>query len=186
MRQTGVVINRESWLLLMDEPLYSIRFIDREGTAELAVVTRVEDLELFLEASLPLTLALTTWQSPEKTGVVAIGYQLHPTWGASRGGVFYLNPCQASESTILHKLVQQDNLALIFLNKDCSLHYTTALPLAPRQLEKWRKSLAVLNQESEGSLLDSQEDADAEFATALHMFQEQHSLEDILTGRSRT
>jgi len=186
MKRTGVVINRESWLLLMEEPLYSIRFIDREGTQELAVVTRVEDLELFLEAPLPLTLALTTWQSPQKTRVVAIGYQLHPTFGANKGGVFYLNPCQASDSTILDKLVQQDNLALIFLNEDCSLHYTTALPLAPRQLEKWQKSLALLNEESRGSLLDSQKDEDAEFATALHMFQEQYSLEDILIGRPRT
>ena len=52
MKKTGVVINREGWLLLVEEPLYSIRFIDREGTQELAVVTRVEDLELFLEAPL--------------------------------------------------------------------------------------------------------------------------------------
>ena len=184
MKKTGVVIDREGWLLLVEEPLYSIRFIDREGTQELAVVTRVEDLELFLEAPLPLTLALTTWQSPHKTGVVAIGYQLHPTFGPSKDGVFYLNPCQASDSAILHKLVQQDNLAMIFLNEDCSLHYTTALPLAPRELEKWRKSLALLNQESKGSLLDGQDDA--EFDTALHMFQEQYSLEDILTGRFRT
>ena len=80
----------------------------------------------------------------------------------------------------------EDNLALIFLSEDCSLHYTTALPLAPRQLEKWQKSLAVLNEESKGSLLCNQEDEDAEFATALHMFQEKYSLEDILTGRSRT
>ena len=59
MQQTGVVINRESWLLLMEEPLYSVRFIDREGTQELAIVSRVEDLDWFLEAAVPLTLALT-------------------------------------------------------------------------------------------------------------------------------
>ena len=46
MQPTGVVINRESWLLLMEEPLYSVRFIDREGTQELAVVSRVEDPRL--------------------------------------------------------------------------------------------------------------------------------------------
>ena len=184
MQQTGVVINKESWLLLMEEPLYSVRFIDREGTQELAIVSRVEDLDWFLEAPVPLTLTLTFWQSPQKTGVVAIGYQLHPTFGASKGGIFYLNPRQESDSAILHKLVQQDNLVAIFLNEDCSLHYTASLPLAPQQLEKWRKSLAVLNEEAKGRLLDSQEDAD--FDTALSMFQEQYSLEDILTGRPRT
>ena len=63
MNPTGVVINRQSWLLLVDEPLYSLRFIDREGTQELAVVTRVEDLEWYIQAPLPLSLNLSVWQS---------------------------------------------------------------------------------------------------------------------------
>ena len=96
MQPTGVVINRESWLLLREEPVYSVRFIDREGTQELAVVSRVEDLDWFIEAPLPLTLRLSTWQSPEQIWVVAIGYQLHPTFGGSKGGVFYLNRSCAS------------------------------------------------------------------------------------------
>ena len=45
MEKTGVVINRDSWLLLQDEPFYSARFIDRDGTEELALVVRVEELE---------------------------------------------------------------------------------------------------------------------------------------------
>ena len=45
MEKTGVVINRDSWLLLQDEPFYSARFIDRDGTDELALVVRVEELE---------------------------------------------------------------------------------------------------------------------------------------------
>ena len=86
MQPTGVVINRESWLLLMEEPLYSVRFIDREGTQELAVVSRVEDLDWFIQAPLPLSLSLSTWQSPEQVWVVAIGYQLHPTFGGEQRG----------------------------------------------------------------------------------------------------
>ena len=39
MEKTGVVIGRDSWLLLRDEPLYSARFIDRDGTDELALVS---------------------------------------------------------------------------------------------------------------------------------------------------
>ncbi len=45
MEKTGVVINRDSWLLLQDEPFYSARFIDRDGTDELALGVRVEELE---------------------------------------------------------------------------------------------------------------------------------------------
>ena len=45
MEKTGLVIGRDSWLLLQDEPLYSARFIDRDGTDELTLVVRVEELE---------------------------------------------------------------------------------------------------------------------------------------------
>ena len=180
MKPTGVVINRESWLLLMEEPLYSVRFIDREGTEELAVITRVEDLDWFVEAPLPLSLSLSTWQSPEQVWVVAVGYQLHPTFGGSKGGVFYLNPRQASDAAILHKLVQQDNLVVIFLSEDTGLHYTVSVPLAPQQLEQWQGAVSQISLGSEGPLLNGEEDA--VFSAALQTFQEQHSLDDILTS----
>ena len=180
MKPTGVVINRESWLLLMEEPLYSVRFIDREGTEELAVVTRVEDLDWFIEAPLPLALCLSLWQSSEEIGVVAIGYQLHPTFGGSKGGVFYLNPRQASDTAILHKLVQQDNLAVIFLSEDTQLHYTVSVPLAPQQLNQWQKVVSQIHVGEREALLNGKEDA--VFLNALQDFQEQYSLEDILEG----
>ena len=53
MRQTGIVINKESWGLLQEEPLYCPRFIDRTGTDELALVVRVELIDFFLDAQLP-------------------------------------------------------------------------------------------------------------------------------------
>ncbi len=182
MQPTGVVINRESWLLLMQEPLYSVRFIDRAGTQELAVVARVEDLDWFVEAPLPLSLSLTTWQSPEQVWVVAIGYQLHPTFGGSKGGVFYLNPRQAGDAAILHKLIRQDNLAVILLSEDTGLHYTLSVPLSPQQLEHWQAAVTRLGLPAEGEPLDSEEDP--AFKRALQAFQEQHSPEDMLAGKS--
>ena len=179
MQPTGVVINRESWLLLMEEPLYSVRFIDREGTQELAVVSRVEDLDWFIQAPLPLSLSLSTWQSPEQVWVVAIGYQLHPTFGGSKGGVFYLNPRQASDAAILHKLIRQDNLAVILLSEDTGLHYTVSVPLSPQQLERWQE--AVLGLPAEGEPLDAEEDP--AFNRALQAFQEQHSPDDIFAEK---
>ena len=96
MQPTGVVINRESWLLLREEPLYSVRFIDREGSQELAVVSRVEDLDWFIDAPLPLTLSLSTWQSPEQD--MGSGHRL-PTapdvWGEQRRRV--LSQSEAGE-----------------------------------------------------------------------------------------
>ena len=178
MQPTGVVINRESWLLLMEEPLYSVRFIDREGTQELAVVSRVEDLDWFIEAPLPLTLSLSPWQSPERIWVVAIGYQLHPTFGGSKGGVFYLNPRQASDVAILQKLVQQDKLTVILLSDDTELHYTVSVPLSPPQLERWQAAMARLGLPTEGALLNAEEDP--AFNRALQAFQEQYSLGDVL------
>ena len=58
MRQTGIVINKESWGLLQAEPLYCPRFIDRTGTDELALVVRVELFDFFLDAQFPLTVDL--------------------------------------------------------------------------------------------------------------------------------
>ena len=177
MQPTGVVINRESWLLLMKEPLYSVRFIDREGTQELAVVSRVEDLDWFIEAPLPLTLSLCTWQSPEQIWVVAIGYHLHPKFGGSKGGVFYLNPRQASEAVILQKLVQQEKLTVILLSDDTELHYTVSVPLSPPQLERWQAAVARLGLSAVDALLDTEEDP--AFNRALQAFQAQYSLDDV-------
>ena len=178
MQPTGVVINRESWLLLMEEPLYSVRFIDREGSQELAVVSRVEDLDWFIEAPLPLTLSLSTWQSPEQVWVVAIGYQLHPTFGGSKGGVFYLNPRQASDAALLHKLIQQDKLTLILLSEDTQLHYTLSVPLSPPQLARWQAVVARLGLPAADALLDTEEDP--AFNRALQAFQAQYGPGDIL------
>ncbi len=177
MQPTGVVINRESWLLLMEEPLYSVRFIDREGTQELAVVSRVEDLDWFIEAPLPLSLSLSTWQSPERIWVVAIGYQLHPTFGGSKGGVFYLNPRQASDAALLHKLVQQDKLTVILLSEDTGLHYTVSVPLSPPQLERWQAAMARLDLPAADAPPDAEEDP--AFNRALQAFQEQYGPDDV-------
>lgn len=178
MQPTGVVINRESWLLLMEEPLYSVRFIDREGTQELAVVSRVEDLDWFIDAPLPLTLSLCTWRSPERIWVVAIGYQLHPTFGGSKGGVFYLNPRQASDAALLQKLVRQDKLTVVLLSEDTELHYTVSVPLSPPQLERWQASVARLGPPAADALLDAEEDP--AFNQALEAFQARYSPDDVL------
>ena len=172
MQPTGVVINRESWLLLMEEPLYSVRFIDREGTQELAVVSRVEDLDWFIDAPLPLSLSLCTWQSPEQVWVVAVGYQLHPTFGGSKGGVFYLNPRQASEAALLRKLVGQEKLTVILLSEDTELHYTVSVPLSPPQLERWQAAVARLGLPAPDALLDAEEDP--AFERTLEAFQAQY------------
>ena len=177
MQPTGVVINRESWLLLREEPLYSVRFIDREGTQELAVVSRVEDLDWFIEASLPLTLSLSTWQSPERIWVVAVGYQLHPTFGGSKGGVFYLNPRQASDAALLQKLVRQDKLTVILLSEDTELHYTVSVPLSPPQLERWQAAVARLGLPVAGALPDAEEDP--AFDRAFQAFQTRYDPDDV-------
>ena len=177
MQPTGVVINRESWLLLMEEPLYSVRFIDREGTQELAVVSRVEDLDWFIDAPLPLSLSLCTWQSPEQIWVVAIGYQLHPTFGGSKGGVFYLNPRQPSEAALLRKLVGQEKLTVILLSEDTTLHYTVSVPLSPPQLGRWQSAVARLGLPAPDALLDAEEDP--AFERALEAFQTQYGPDDV-------
>ncbi len=177
MQPTGVVINRESWLLLMEEPLYSVRFIDREGTQELAVVSRVEDLDWFIDAPLPLSLSLCTWQSPKGIWVVAIGYQLHPTFGGSKGGVFYLNPRQASDTAIVRKLVRQEKLTVILLSEDTELHYTVSVPLSPPRLERWQAAVARLDPSATDALLDAEEDP--AFNRALQAFQAQYGPDDV-------
>ena len=156
----------------MEEPLYSVRFIDREGTQELAVVSRVEDLAWFIDAPLPFSLSLATWQSPEQIWVVAIGYQLHPTFGGSKGGVFYLNPRQASEAALLRKLVGQDTLTAILLSQDTELHYTVSVPLSPQQLEHWQSAVNRLGLPAPDMLLDTKEDP--AFNRALQAFQAQY------------
>jgi hypothetical protein len=165
MAQTGIVINKESWGLLQAEPLYSPRFIDRAGTDELALVVRVELLDFFLEAQLPLTLDLTTWQSSQGTWVVIVTYRLQPTFGPSPGGMFYLNPRQETDSEILRKLLRQEALSIVFLSEDYAEHYTTRLFFDPQaQIRWWQQVGEVKDTLKDTKLYDGH---DAEFEQAL-------------------
>jgi hypothetical protein len=168
MAQTGIVIGKESWGILQEEPLYSARFIDREGTDELAVVVRVEELEWFLGIYPPLTLDLTTWSSALGTWVVAVSYQLHPVYGGTTGGTFFLNPRQAADTEILRKL-QQGTFALVLLSEDCNTHYTANITVDPRDILRWRQLLDDMNQALAGERLTG--DLDADFEAALQEFQ---------------
>lgn len=187
---TGVVIEKESWRLLMQEPLYSLRFIDRNGTDELAAVARVEELDWFVGAPRPLSLGLAVWRAPDHAfparqaqpvWVVAVGYQLHPSFGADAAGVFYLDPRHPAHAALLHKLVRQDALTIIFLNADTSLHYTAAVPLASQQLADWTAKL------KQAALPESPADAtdpaaEQAFRAALAAFQQRYDIADILSG----
>jgi hypothetical protein len=144
MAHTGVVINKESWAILRDEPLYSARFIDREGTDELALVMRVEILDLFFEADSPLMLSVTTWQSTQEVWVVLVTYQLPSFLGKLQTGIFYLNPCDVMDAAVLRKLVSHEKLAVIFLSEDCEAHYTVTIPLDPQALTRGQECLAAI------------------------------------------
>ncbi len=180
MEKTGVVINRDSWLLLQDEPFYSARFIDRDGTDELALVVRVEELEWFVESGFPLSLSFTVWQSPQGVWLAAIAYQLYPTFGEMKLGLFFLNPRQEADSAILDKLPRQERLAVIFLSADCNTHYTTPLPQDVEERSQWQQRISLINATLPTERLEGEEDRDFEAAVA--EFQDRYSLQDILLG----
>jgi len=169
MEHTGIVIGKESWAVLRDEPLYSARFIDREGTEEIAVVVRVEALDWFLEVQPPLTLDLTPRCSSQGAWVVAIVYQLHPTFGGAKGGVFYLNPRQVADTEILRKLLRQEGLSVIFLSEDCHEHYTVGVVQDSQELDRWRQLVADMHHALAGTQLVDGYDPD--FEAALQEFQ---------------
>jgi hypothetical protein len=169
MVHTGIVIGKESWAVLRDEPLYSARFIDCEGTEEIALIVRVEALDWFLEVHPPLTLDLTTWRSSQGTWGVVIAYQLHPVFGGAKGGIFYLNPRQAADAEILRKLLQQEGVPVIFLSEDCHEHYTVRVVQDPRELDRWQHLVADMNHALAGAqLVDGH---DPGFEAALQEFQ---------------
>ena len=180
MAHMGIVISKESWAVLREEPLYSARFIDREGAEELALVVRVEELDSFLEAHPPLPLALTAWRSPQGTWVVALAYQLHPTFGEAKAGVFYLNPRQAADAEILRKLPRQESLCVIFLSADCSEHYTVGVAQPPQELAHWQQLMKDISQTLTGEMLADDEDPD--FEAARQEFQACYSVQDLLAG----
>jgi len=169
MAHTGIVIGKESWAVLREEPLYSARFIDREGTEEIAVVARVEALDWFLDVQSPLTLGLTTWRSPQGAWVVAITYQLRPAFGGAKGRIFYLNPRQAADAEILRKLLRQESLSVVLLSEDCQEHYTVAVVQDPQELERWRGLVADVNRALTG--MRPIDGADPDFEAAVEEFQ---------------
>jgi len=171
MAHTGIVIGKESWAVLRDEPLYSARFIDREGTEELAVVVRVEALDWFMEVYPPLTLNLTTWCSPQGTWVVAIAYQLRPTFGGAKGGIFYLNPRQTADAEILRKLLQQEGLPMILLSEDCTEHYTVKIVQDPQELKRWRELVEEMSRALAKEVAPGESDQD--FALAVRELESQ-------------
>jgi hypothetical protein len=170
MNPTGVSINKESWALLREEPLYSARFIDREGTEELALVVRVEVLDFFFDQHPPLSLALNAWQSSQGAWVVLATYHLPSPVGPPQVGVFYLNPRQTADSEILRKISQRDTFSVIFLSEDCQEHYTVSIPHDPQTFAQWQSQFQAIVQEVQGSLLS--EGADAKFEAAIQELEE--------------
>lgn len=166
METTGISIDKESWMLLREEPLYSARFIDRSETDELILVMRVEALEWFFEMQPPVMLDLASWRSPRGVWVVVVSYQLRPNFGVGKGGSFYLNPQQEAEARLLRKLTQQESLPVILLSEDCAAHYTSKIIFDPRLLVTWRLQVEEIQQElhKQGSLNGD----DEAFALAVH------------------
>jgi hypothetical protein len=165
METTGISIDKESWALLREEPLYSARFIDRSGTDELALVVRVEALDWFFEMQPPVLLDLASWRSPQGVWVVVVSYQLHANFGGPKGGSFYVNPRQVTEAELLRKLTRQESLPVIFLSEDCASHYTSKVMLDPQALMTWRLQIEEIQQ----GLKDTAalEGDDKEFAAAV-------------------
>jgi len=170
MNPTGISINKESWMLLREEPLYSARFIDREGTEELALVIRVEILDFFFDMHPPLMLDVNPWQSSQGVWVVVVTYQLPSPGGPPQMGVFYLNPQVPADREILRKLSQRDTLSVIFLSEDCQEHYTVSITQDPQSFTQWQSQLQEIAQKTQGPLLSA--DTDAEFETAVRELEE--------------
>jgi hypothetical protein len=170
MASTGISINKESWAVLREEPLYSARFIDREETDELAVVLRVEMLDWFFEIYPPLTFNLTTWRSSQGTRIAVLSYQLHPTYGGTKGGVFYLNPRQTADAAILRKLSRQESFPVIFLSEDCNEHYTIGVVQDPQELDRWQQLVEAMKANSAEE--PCRDDDDSDFAAAVQEFQQ--------------
>jgi hypothetical protein len=169
MEPTGISIGKESWALLREEPLYSARFIDREGTDELAVVVRVEALEWFFEVQPPVLLDLVSWRSPQGAWIVIVSYQLRPNFGGTKGGSFYLNPRQTGEAELLRKLTMRESLPVIFLREDCETHYTSEIMLDPQVVALWRGQIEEIKQGLKGRpMID---DVDTEFEAAVRELQ---------------
>ena len=164
MPQTGIVIGKESWMLLRDEPLYSARFIDREGTDELALVIRVEVLDWFVEAHPPLTVDLSTWCSAQRKWIVMVSYQLQPSFAGAQGGVFYLNPRQSADAELLRKFLKQETLHVVFLSEDCETHYTVGVTLNPQEQVHWRQLVEEIERTLTGKKRDDENDPDFEAA----------------------
>lgn len=165
METTGISIEKESWAVLREEPLYSARFIARSGTDELVLVVRVEALDWFFEMQPPLLLDVTPWRSSQGVWVVVVSYQLRSSFGGAKGGSFYMNPRQEAEAELLRKLTQQEALPVIFLSEDCESHYTAKVMLDPQALMTWRLQIEEIREGLKGKV--SLEGDDEEFAAAV-------------------
>ena len=165
MQTTGISIDKESWALLREEPLYSARFIDRVGADDLVLVARVASLEEFLDTYPPVLLDMVSWRSPRGVWVVVVSYQLRSNFGGMKGGSFYLNPRQDAEARLLDKLVRQEALPIILLSEDCDSHYTSKVVLDPQVLRTWRQQLEEIQQGLKGQRILAEHDE--EFTSAV-------------------
>lgn len=173
MKTTGISIEKESWVLLREEPLYLARFIDRAGTDELVFVVRVEALDWFFGMQPPVLLDVTPWRSPQGVWVVIVSYRLRSNFGGAKGGSFYINPQQEAEAELLRKLTQQEALPVIFLSEDCESHYTSKVMLDPQALTTWRLQIEEIQEELKGKVaLEGDDEAFAAAARALSMQEE--------------
>ena len=130
--------------------------------------------------ALPLAVSLCTWRSSRGVWLAAVAYQLSPSFGEARAGVFFLNPRRTEDVALLDKLPRQERLAAIFLSADCETHYTITLPQDDELRAGWRERVARITQV--GPDTSPSDEPDPAFEDALDEFQAQYSPQDILLG----
>ena len=164
--------------VLRRAPVYTPALIGLEGSEELALAMRVENLAPFRRADLLITVRLVVWCSDQGTWVVVIAFRVVDDPRNPCEGDAYLNPRQAADHTLLHRLARQERFPLLFLSKDLLEAVGKQVSWSPQQRGEVAAVLASVERSLTGSLGAGKWDPD--FERAKVEFQRRYTVADLL------
>ncbi len=164
---------------LLSLPLYTpvlLGLADREVTS---LTIRVDDLQSFRQAEIPITIKFVAHRSTQGTWVMCVAFRVADNPHEPLEGDAYLNPRQREDYENLLALARQKIFSLIFLAADLSDAVGKQISWGEAQREEVFRAIMTMRKDLAGEKLSGGFDSD--FEQAKIAFQNMHSVGDLLT-----
>ncbi|MBI3058894.1 MAG: hypothetical protein HYY81_06235 [Deltaproteobacteria bacterium] len=163
--------------LLLRMPTHTPVLWGLEGRNETTLAMRVDSLDGFRKAELPVQVGFALYRSGDGTWLVCVPFRIVDNPESPLEGGAYLNPRQAGDYVLLENLARQNMFPVVLLSPDLRDAVAKAVPW--RLKGEATKALGAVDASLAGKLTGGW---DSDFEAAKREFQARFSVAELLKG----